>query len=610
MTANSETGNDFWRAMRWLPFVVTVIIRLIALSSFIESPLFLPIGGDRGLYHDAACAIASGVHVREVFTFLPFYPYLLGSIYALIGSTNLAAAGIANAILDGFTAMMILHAATRRYGNSAGLLAGFGFAFLGVASEYSLVSMPLSLGLFWTMLIVTLSDRWDGAMNPAKSAALGLALGAGGQILGAFWLMIIPFGVRTIILSARQPPARRFLLGIITILCGYSCILPTLAHNAIRGGEFVAVTAHGGLNLYLGNNPAAKGYGVALPGARLSAREMTADARAMASDASGTPLNMAQADRFWRMAALDFWMEHPARGLVLLVRKAHRLVSVNDFDDTGLCRLLRRAPIRNWAFLGFGAVWLLACAGISWRSSQHGNGTLWIMGTAFAAGALMTFVTARYRIPLAVLMLPAAGGTLARLPGWLRDFARNRTQPAMSIRIPLSSKVKVAVSIAGISLALIPHSMPDTQLPDALNRSAHFLQAGKNDQARREAYDAAIAYPYSPDALFALGNSSMAMKDFEAAAQAYAKVAEFAPRRADAMFNAAFAFRELGNTAEARSWLLRAVAADPGHVKAWFALAEICRETGDPTGARNAIERASEFAGPDHPQIIEFLGQK
>ncbi len=605
----SDKMNTFWRILPWMPFIFTVALRFIALQAFADSPFFLPIGGDRGLYHGAAIAVAAGNPAAEVFTFLPLYPHLLAGLYFLIGGPNLAATAIAHALFDGFTAMMLFHAASRRYNRATGLLAGFGFAFLNVAATYSLVSMPVSIGLFWTMLIITLSDSWKQDLTPGKASAFGLALGVGGQILAAFWLMIIPLAIRAAIISKSETMTKRVLLGILIIICGYACILPTLAHNVLRGGEWVPVTAHGGLNLFIGNNAAAKGYGVALPGARLSAQEMTADAQAIASGAVGTRLTIAQADRFWRNAAIDFWMKHPGMGVALLARKIHRILSIKDFDDTGLCRLLSSSSGWHSSFLGFGVVWILTCLGMPWRHSKLGNSTLWIMGMSFAAGILMTFVTARYRIPLAVLMLPAAGGTLAQLPGKLLSLRRKKWKITDSPKNRPIIALKCAFAIAGIGIALAPHPLPDTELTDDLNRSAHFLQHGDAVAAWNTAVRTAGRHPSSADALFALGNACIARNDFEAAADAYSRVAEISPIRADAMFNAAYAFRELRRTGDAINMLFQAVEADPGHIKAWFVLAEILRDSGDAEGARLAINKAAEIAGSEHPQIVEFLNE-
>ena len=131
----------------------------------------------------------------DVFTFMPLYPILVGILYKVIGVSNLAAIAIFQAFLDGFTTLLIFGLTRRRYGSAAAFLAGIGFALLGIAATYSLVTMTVSLGLFWIMLTATLSDLWKDRWTLTRAMVFGLVLGTGGQIIGAFWLMILPFGI-------------------------------------------------------------------------------------------------------------------------------------------------------------------------------------------------------------------------------------------------------------------------------------------------------------------------------------------------------------------------------------------------------------------------------
>lgn len=594
----------------WLPFLVTVAIRLLILNDFVSSPFFHPMGGDRGLYHDVATAIAQGNPGPAVFTFLPLYPYLIGALYRIMGGPDLAAIAVMQAFLDGFTALMIFGMTRRRYGIGAALLAGFGFALMGTAATYSPVTMPVSLGLFWTMLAVTISDLWKDQWTPFRASVMGFVLGTGGQILGMFWLMIVPFGIWIARSKPRPNLLQQVTRGMLVIACGYACLFPSLAHNVIHGRQWVAVTAHGGLNLFIGNNPASKGYGVAIPGLQTSAEEMVRDSQAMASRLAGTPLTSSQSDRFWRDAALKFWRDEPAQALGLFLRKFHRLVSIRDFDDTGLCRLLPEAtPGLHATFLGFGALWILACGGLLWRRPRFSNAAVWIIGVCCALGILMTFVSARYRLPIGILLLPAAAGSLTELPLAFHSARRAWLPQTGPRHFSLSALPKLALGLAGIAVAVIPHPLPNTQMPDDLNRSAHYLQHGDRTNALLFAQRAAAHFPWSPQSWFALGNALMLNCHYSSALDAYNRTLGMAPDRTDAMFNAASALEALERNHEACIIYQRIVDLDPHHAKAWFALAILYRESGDPDRTRHAITRAAQLVGWDHPQIAAFLNR-
>lgn len=581
------------------------------------SPYFLPLGGDRELYHHVALGIARGHGVDGVFIFMPLYPYLLGGLYMLVGGANLAAVAIFQALLDGLTARLIFGLTQRRYSRPAAVMAASGFALLGPTVTYSLVTMPVSLGLFWLALTATCIDQWHDQWTWIKAGLIGLIFGIGGQILGAFWLMIpavalwiaVSPGDRSVIrplssalcsrLSERSGSSvfQRIGQGALVLSLGYACLAPSLIHNFRASREWIPVSTHTGLNIYMGNNPAGAGYGTALPGTRLSAEEMTRDSVRIASRISGRSLNLGQANRFWLAQARQFWAQKPARALRLLARKIQRLVSIREFDDTGLCRLLPPmvSPLKL-AAVSFGLVWLLACAGYGLRTSFRSSSGSWIMGLCLAGGMLSTFVTARYRLPLAVLLLPAAGGTLAALPGLLR-ITRQTCWP------------RLLIGWGGCLLAILPHALPDTTLADSLNQSAYWHQQGNRTKALAFAQHALNIQSNSADAWFALGNAWLLKNNYPIALDAFQRVLTAQPERTDAIFNAGIALEYLGRKTEAQICYEQVIVLDARHAKAWFALAILHRDRGEAEQAHQALTEAARLAGWDHPGIVKFLSR-
>ncbi|MBI2441512.1 MAG: tetratricopeptide repeat protein [Lentisphaerae bacterium] len=580
----------------WLPSVMAIALRLACLNEFISSPFFLPMGGDRGLYHSVASRLAGGQGWNDVFTFMPFYPYLLGGLYKLLGGANLAAAAIFQALLDGLTARLIFGLAFRRYGQAAAVMAASGFALLGPATTYSLVTMPVALGLFWTALAATCLDRWREQWTWITAGAVALILGIGGQILGFFWLAI-PVISFWILLGSRRPLAPRIVQAALILGLGYACLLPSLIHNFRFSREWIPVAAHTGLNLYMGNNPASHGYGTALPGIRLSAEEMTRDATRLASRAIGRDLTVAEADRFWQARARRFWREHPAQALQLLSRKAQRLLSIREFDDTGIYRLLPTAvPSLKLAAVSFGLVWLLACVGYGFRQCTRSTTGSWIILLCCAAGVLITFVTTRYRLPLAVLLLPAAGGTLAALPGLFRAPLRRDWR-------------RLLIGCGGALLAIWPHALPDTTFVDALNQSAYWHRQGNSGKAFAYAQQALERQGDSAEAWFALGNAFYLEKKYAAALEAFERTLSTQPERTDALFNAGLTLEHLDRKTEAQKHYEQVIALDKHHAQAWFALAIIYRAQGQTTQAQQALSAAAALVGWDHPDIVKFQAE-
>lgn len=601
MTPVEKMSDGFLRWYYYFAvFSATVLFRLICLNDFINSPFFVPIGGDRALYHNLAVSVFHGEWFGNVFSFLPLYPIFLGFLYKVIGGPNLAAAAVCQAVLDGLTAGLIVFIACKYYGKKSAIAAGAGFALLGISASYSLVTMPVSLGMLWTALTAALTARWQDNWNYLRAAGMGLVLGLGGQILGSFWLMIIPFAAWIALTTSKSGLVPKFSIGLIVIFSALTWLLPTLGHNYSIEKRIVPISAHFGLNVYMGNNPYCTGYGHALPGLRTSAEEMTADSVQLASELARRPMTAAAANRFWIRQALSFWVQNPKKALALLFHKFHKEVSIRDFDDIGLSRILPREikPLRI-AFVNFGLIWILACLGFMALPRSPGNKTFsWIMGACIAGGMLVTFVTARYRLPLAVLLLPAAGNAVIMIPRIVKElFLIKHIKPKLSRFLP---------GLAGIVISILPHGMPATKFTDDLNKSIYLTQAGKIMEAFSYAQNACTQCANSPDAWLALGNIYFIRGDYTSAFQSYERMLGIQGNRVDALFNAGMTLEQMNRKQEACNYYKKVVEIDPRHAKAWLGLALIYRELRQEQDAREALEKAAEIVGRQHPQIVEF----
>ena len=101
-------------------FVLAFSLRLAYLSQVKTSPLFYPpsSGLDDSLYHHWAESIAHGDLLGQgAFNAMPFYPYFLGLIYKLFGSSILIAK-IIQFILGSFSCLLIYFIAKRIFGNA------------------------------------------------------------------------------------------------------------------------------------------------------------------------------------------------------------------------------------------------------------------------------------------------------------------------------------------------------------------------------------------------------------------------------------------------------------------------------------------------------------
>jgi tetratricopeptide (TPR) repeat protein len=369
-----------------------------------------------------------------------------------------------------------------------------------------------------------------------------------------------------------------------------------LGHNYRVEKTIGPLTTHFGLNFYMGNNPQATGYGVTLPGLRENVEDMTADSIKLAGKSAGRLLTAYEANRFWMRRAFSFWTDNPRKTFSLMFHKIHRLISRKDFDDIGIARILpREIPVLRAGFVNFGLIWILACIGFMCASPSRLKCTVfWMMGACIVCGMLITFVTARYRLPLVILLLPAAANAVAAFPYILKN------------RFPGLKLSRFLAGLAGIFISIYPHAMPDTEFTDDLNASIYLCRAGRFDEALIYAQRACERRKDSPEAWLALRNAYNLQNKCGPALQCYLEALKIQGDRTDLLFNTGLTLEKTGNKNEAAAYYRQVVELEPRHAKAWLGLAIIYRELGDEKSARQAIEKAVEITGRTHPQIVEY----
>jgi tetratricopeptide (TPR) repeat protein len=396
-----------------LVFALAFVLRVVFLLQLrAHSPTyFAPEGGDSILYD----RLASGAVDTRAYFHSPLYIWWLSGIYGLAGR-NLTLVrvlqhtlGAANAaLLTGITWQL-----TRS--RWAALMAGLAAACF--ARAIFLEGQLLIDGILPILLsgCGALALHYDARPGPRRALALGLGLGVV-TLARASALVWWPVMMGWLFAKRRNSPWRGPALAL--TLGVALTILPVTLRNYVAERDLVLVTANGGLNLFVGNNPRATG-GYSLPaGLWFRPGDPDGDFRGekVAEAALGHPAKSSEISTWWGHRAIEYMWQHPGHAATLLARRLRILVSNEEFEQLYLLNAYAEfCPVLRWLWPA-APILVLGLFGIIVAMRAGGGQRLWaVLVVTHAAAFLPFFVVDRYRMPWAVFLTPMAGLAIATL---------------------------------------------------------------------------------------------------------------------------------------------------------------------------------------------------
>ncbi len=319
---------------------------------------------------------------------------------------------------------------------SAAWLAGLVFAVYPVALYFAgqvldiTLSTTLFLGGVYALLRSTRRKQGRTAVRKRLTLALlagilgGLAVLARPNFLPAVLCFpLIPIIGRAVVgraSSERVPNSTYFLpvlctaLGIALMLAAQGCI------NLKLSGQFRLLPWQGAYNLFAANREGANGkyymQHIAFDEVPAGSNTTRMESELLYRQAVGSdaPLAIDAMGDHWRAQLLESITDAPARWLGLMGRKVlYVFNNWEQYNNLSYAYHKARWPMLTWNPLGWGVLLLAAFAGLyigyrhTNRSALYG---IALIGLAYAAGLLLFFVSARFRLPLAPLLCIAAGG--------------------------------------------------------------------------------------------------------------------------------------------------------------------------------------------------------
>ncbi len=418
-----------WAALLTI-FVLAAAIRIVYVLALRDHPRFGAPVMDAGYHLAWAKALAQGEEFRAGPLFrAPLYPMALAAMLKVTAG-SLLGVRILQALLGALTAALTYRLGARVAGEGPGRVAGIlvAVSWALVAFDAELLIPVLLLPLL--LLALDLAVAWWGRLGvkPGEGAASSLAPGWRAPLLVglAFGLaaiarpnvlLFMPVLFGAVLLRERQ-----LMPGVWLTLGTLLPILPVTVHNTMEG-DFSLVATQGGVNFWIGNNPASDGAAAIVPGTRDGWWEGYYDAIAQAEAAEGRTLKASEVSDHYRSRALDWMTSYPGDAAQHLLWKARLLAAnveiANNQDMQFLAfrtvPLLRWSPVRWGSLLGFGLVGLFVLI----RKRRPGAGLLAAFAGVYALSIVLFFVNARFRLPLVPILAIGSGGcAFAMVDAW------------------------------------------------------------------------------------------------------------------------------------------------------------------------------------------------
>jgi 4-amino-4-deoxy-L-arabinose transferase-like glycosyltransferase len=474
-------------------------------------PLLEPDGGvDSIEYARLANQVLQG-HVLlgpGLYYLSPLYIYFLAALLGL--SDSFTFVRVMQVALGTAAVGCIFVTARVWFGTRAGWCAAALAALTGVFTFYEIVVFQSSIDVFLTaaalacLALALTRPPEAGTSRHASLAAVGTGVFFGLQYLNRPNVIIAAAGILLILLATRRWRLAAFIAAGLTI-----AVAPLAIRNAIVTHQIALTSSQGGLNFYIGNNAAATGQYVAVPGVRATIAGQSEDTRTVAEARVGHPLSDADVSAYFFGQGMEWVRAHPTAAARLFVRKLALTFNARhqwlDYSypyyahdiDSALSALI----VGPWLLVPLGlcgAGWLLTRS-LSPTDSGATTAAFAVWASfvpLYAVSVAVFFVAERYRLPLLVALCILSGGAIDALLQMLtKRFSGLRVRSAAAI----------GMGVFGGIVAAWPFQVDDGRFDERLRLSKVLMNQHDYSGAARELEAAFAIRPDSTTTEFNLG---------------------------------------------------------------------------------------------------------
>jgi tetratricopeptide (TPR) repeat protein len=588
-TTEESTGYASDRRRMATLFTSALVIRILYLiESRASNPFFDAPVVDAQSYLELARRIVGGDWLGGSAPFWqpPAFPYLLALILGLFGDDNIfAAVRVAHAVLGAGSTLLIYRLARRPFGASTATLAAVGTALYGplLYFEGELLSVALEVFLYLTLLLMIV--RAAELDRVPDWALAGLLAGAAAITRPNVLLFVVLVALVRVVRTAAHQRRRaigRLLVAAATLA---AVVAPVTLRNAAVGGEFVLVSANGGVNFHIGNHARQDSMVAIHPG--VFWERLVAEPLAAGYSAAG------QRSRYFYQRGFASIVGDPFGWLQLMGRKSWQLIQgpeIKRNQDVYYARvhslLLSALLWDRWLSFPHGLVAPLALLGLAltWRRREPTLDLLRLFLAGYAGSVLLFFVTSRYRVPLVPVAMIFGAIALQELAARARAGGRRLVVPAGALLLLI-----VAVNVQSAPPSVEQDAQLQHDLGEVLLRKERFTTSAQH--SRR----ALTLEPEYPSAWHNLAVARLALDLPVQAESAARRALALHPLRADTRIALARALLSQGRGDEALEELETAARQEPDDGDVRYGVGRLLLQTGLTDAALEHLEAAARL---------------
>jgi tetratricopeptide (TPR) repeat protein len=467
-----------------------------------------------------------------------------------------------------------------------GAIAALGWIFFQPAQAFSVIVMPtcwmvlMFWGVVWYLLKMRRATAWNpwlwlGLMIGVMAMMVATVLFLAPLVIAAIYLKLEPGSPRRSRLPKLFAASALFLGGIVA---GAS---PCAFHNYLIAHEPVFLSAHSGLNFYIGNNEHANGYTNIPPGLRAGQEGMLTDSILWAEKAEGRKLQRVEVSQYWSAKAKAYIHDHFADWLRLMCVKFKNFWNAYQYDDLSLVTMFAADGVITPG-LRFGFIAALAIPGLFIAFRRYPR-SRWVIAAIFLhmAALMPVFITERYRLAAVPGLLLVA--SIGLLEFWDSLLRRQWRLPALYLAGTAASVLFVTLPLSdGAGLWSL----------DYYNTGIKATENGNLDVAQKNLETAFEYVPENSEINFALGNLWLQKGNRALAKTFYTAATRMNARHGSAFNNLGYLALEDEQWEAATAYLKKSIEIDPDDAKVYYLLAKARLGAGDLPGADEAIKQA------------------